>query len=299
MPSEPPPEVTLQSVLQSGWRDHGDHPEDVASRLAESFALVAAPADIGPFVRLLAHVCGEHLGQWQRGVELLEALTRMPAFDGSELASGPVTRATAMLRYAGGDPSALEGLSDEDATYALAIAADALAARGQMAQAIDAFFQALARAPGTPATGHPVVHALAVTGNNLSAALEKSAVLGPVERDAMIAAAETGLRHWKLAGTWLEEERAEYQLARCQLRAGDAGAALASIDRCIAVCTRNAAPPFELFFGHAVRAVACRAMGNLAAFAESRQVALQQHALVPAEERQWCEREYQELGASA
>jgi hypothetical protein len=103
------------------------------------------------------------------------------------------------------------------------------------------------------------------------------------------------LRYWKLAGTWLEEERAEYQLARSQLRAEDLNAALASTERCIAVCTRNRAPPFELFFGHAVRALVQRAKGDSSAFAESRRAALEQYALVPADEQKWCEREYKEL----
>ncbi|MDB5860330.1 MAG: hypothetical protein JWQ76_4019, partial [Ramlibacter sp.] len=59
---------------------------------------------------------------------------------------------------------------------------------------------------------------------------------------------------------------------------------------------RNDAPPFELFFGHAVRAVLHRAKGEHAAFAESRRAALEQYVLIPADEQQWCEREHTELG---
>ena len=114
----------------------------------------------------------------------------------------------------------------------------------------------------------------------------------------MVDAARCGLRYWTLVGTWLEEERAHYQLARCELRAGDAGAALASIDRCIEVCERNGAPPFELFFGHAVRAIAARARGDDAAFAASRSAALAQYARVPDDERKWCSRELGEIGGA-
>ena len=289
----------LQAFLQAGWADHGDHPHEVAARLPHAFALVETPADIGPLVRLLTHVHGEHLGQWQRGVELLDAVQRLPAFDGSDVARGPVTRGRAMLRFAGGDASALQGLSAEDAAHALASAADALAARGQVARAIETLHLALARVPEAPAPGHPLVRTLAVCGNNMSAVLEKSTDLGPAEREAMLLAAATGLRYWKLAGTWLEEERAEYQLARCQLRAGDAAAARDSIDRCIALCGRNAAPAFEQFFGHAVRALACRALGDEAGFAASRQAALLHYGSIPGEEQRWCRREYEELEGSA
>jgi len=287
--------MSLEAFLQAAWRDHGDQPEAVACRLAEALPLVESPADFGPFVRLLTHVFGEHLGEWQRGLNLLGALTRVPAFDDSILARGPVTRGTAMLRYAGGDHSALAGLSDEDATYALASAADALAARGQIALAIEALSKATARAPATLTTEHPAVRALAVCGNNLSVALEKLPALGRVEGHAMIAAAETGLRYWKLAGTWLEEERAEYQLSRCQLRVGEIDAAMASIGRCIDVCVRNNAEPLELFFGYAVQAVLYRTKGELAPFTQSRDAALGQYVLIPDGDRKWCDREYQEL----
>jgi hypothetical protein len=200
-----------------------------------------------------------------------------------------------MLRYASGDHSALTGLAEDDASYALASAADALAARGQIALAIDAFSIATARAPATLTAEHPAVRALAVCGNNLSVALEKLPELGLVESRTMIASAETGLRYWKLAGTWLEEERAEYQLSRSQLRAAQLDAAIASIGRCIDICIRNTADPFELFFGYAVQAVAYRAKGELAAFAQSRGAALQHYALIPDSERQWCDREFKEL----
>lgn len=288
--------MSFETFLQTAWRDHGDHPEAVAARLAEALPLVESRADFGPFVRLLTHVYGEHLGEWQRGVDLLDALTRVPAFDDSALVRGPVIRGTAMLRYANGEHSAMAELSESDATYALASAADALAARGQIALAIDAFSKAMARAPATLTAEHPAVRALAVCGNNLSTVLEKLPELGLVESHAMIATAETGLRYWKLAGTWLEEERAEYQLSRCQLRAGEIEAATASIGRCIDVCIRNNAEPFELFFGYAVQAVVYRTKGELAAFAQSRGAALRQYALIPDTDQRWCDREYKEIG---
>ena len=61
----------------------------------------------------------------------------------------------------------------------------------------------------------------------------------------MIVAAEAALRYWKQAGTWLEEERAEYRLAKSLLIAGRAVDAVASARRCLAVCERHEAPAFE------------------------------------------------------
>ena len=287
--------MTLQALIEAGWRDHGDQPEDVAVRLAEALPLLRQPSDYPPFVRLVAHVYGEHLGEWRRGIELLEASTRLPSFEPS--ASAAVQRGVATLRLGGGDRSAVQGLGDADRAYVFASAADALAARGDFPTAIEFLGQALACDTTSIPRDHPAIRALAICGNNLSAALEGKPDLSPAERTAMLAAAECGLRYWTLAGTWLEEERAHYQLARCQLRAGDAAAALASIDRCLGVCERNDAPPFERFFGHAVRALAARAQGDDAAFEAGRRAALAHYALVPEDERRWCARERDEIGA--
>jgi len=66
--------MTVDTLLATAWDDHGDRPHDVAARLAGSLWMVDSPEQIPPFAHLLTHVLGEHLGQWQRGIGLLEAL---------------------------------------------------------------------------------------------------------------------------------------------------------------------------------------------------------------------------------
>ena len=100
---------------------------------------------------------------------------------------------------------------------------------------------------------------LAAGGNNLAVALEAKVDRSPSETHAMLAAAEAALTYWKQAGTWLEEERAQYRLARSRLQAGEPAAAVQSAECCVAVCERNGAPPFERFFAHSVLACARRA----------------------------------------
>jgi len=289
--------MTLGSLIEEAWRDHADHPEVVATRLADALPQVERPEDIAPFVRIAVHVHGEHLGDWQRGVRLLLSLRESRAFDGTGATADPLARGIAALRAFGSEPSALAGLSDDDGAYALAIAASALVARKQWAPAIDAFDRAAATASRGLARDHPAVRAMAVCGNNVAAALEAKPDLDTAEQRAMLDAAAAGLKYWKLSGTWLEEERAEYQLSRCLLRAGRLPAARASIERCIDVCARNDAPAFELFFGHAVKALVSRAEGDAAGFDSARRAALEQYARVPEGERAWCDREFRDLGA--
>ena len=111
----------------------------------------------------------------------------------------------------------------------------------------------------------------------------------------MVDAAEGGLKYWKLAGTWLEEERAEYRLTRSLLRAGESATAVSSARRCIAVCEGNSAPTVELFFGYAVLALALRAAGDADGFTAGRQRALEMYERVAPDERAWCKAELAEL----
>ena len=288
--------MSFDNFIETAWNDHGDHPQEVADRLASSLHLVAAPEHIPPFARLAMHVYGEHLGQWDAGIALLESLRRVPAFDRSVASTGALERNIATLRYAGGDTSVLQPLSTEDRICVLALAASAFSGRNGMKRAIAAYAEALALAESGLPPQSPALRALAVGGNNLAAALEQKPDRDNAETQGMIVAARGGLTYWKRAGTWLEEERAEFRLTRSLLQAGMPGDAIASARRCIDVCARNDAPAIETFFGYVVLALAQRADGDAAAFAASRQQALALYEKVPAGEQRWCRSELSELG---
>ena len=170
--------------------------------------------------------------------------------------------------------------------------------RAAFARAIAAYDEALARARDGLAPESPAIRALAVGGNGLAATLEDKPDRSPPETEAMIAAAEGALAYWRKAGTWLEEERAYYRLTRSQLAAGRPHDAIGSAQGCIAVCAANDAPAFELFFERGARA-SQHAARDPAGFAASRARALEQHALVPSDERVWCEKELKEMDALA
>lgn len=286
----------FDALLQAAWAAHGEQPQQVAQRLAAALPLVQAPEQVRPFAGLVSHVYGEHLGQWQAGIDLLQSLRALPACDGSAAAAQAAARAIATLRYAGGDPSVLGALDAHDRTFVLAGAAAAFTGRGEFDRAIAAYGQALQAAEAGLAPGSPAVRALAIGGNNLAGALEGKGDATAGELQAMVAAAEGGLLYWKQAGTWLEEERAEYRLTRSLLRAGRAREAFASAQRCVEVCRRNEAPPLEQFFGRVALAAAYRAAGDGGEFAAQRDLALGLLAQVPEGERAWCERARAELG---
>ena len=248
-------------------------------------------------MRLLTHVYGEHLGQWNRGVELLDSLRSHPAAGPGHGAARPIDVGIATLRYCNGDGSAAEALSAQERVSALANASSALAAHNEFPRAIAAYEHALQTAQGASPLESRAMRSLAAGGNSLAVLLEAKPDRSDAETKAMLLAAQAALTYWTQAGTWLEEERAEYRLARSRLQAGESAAAVQSAQRCAAVCEQNDAPAFERFFAHSVLACAHRASGAADAFAEHRRLALRYLEQVSDDERKWCADERNELGS--
>lgn len=288
--------MTFDAFLETAWNDHGDRPDEVAERLATSTTVIAAAGHVAPYARIVAHVYGEHLGAWQRGLDLLQSLRALPAAAGDAAAEAALARAIATLRIASGDEAAAAAFAGEDRVSVLAAVAAMLAGRGDFGRALAAYGDALAHAERGLPDGSPALRALAIGGNNLAAALEGKRDRDAAETAGMVAAAEGGLTYWRRAGTWLEEERAHYRLARSLLAAGRAPDAVRQAQACCSVCAEHGAPAFERFFACAVLAVAQRAAGNADGFAAARDEAKRQYAQVPADERQWCAGDLAELG---
>lgn len=280
--------MDFEAFIASAWDDHGDRPQEVADRLAVAVPGIASPEQVAPFARLVVHVMGEHLGHWARGIDILEALRRDPALAGSPAAVAAARRGVATLRYASGDTAVLPSFDADDRATVLASVAAIRTGRDDPDGALAAYAEAVTLAAALPA-GSPAFRALAVAGNNLTVALEDLPHRTSAQTEGMVAAAHGGLAFWRVAGTWLEEERAHYRLARSLLAAGDPAQAVESGKRCAQVCLANDAPAFERFFAYAVLSRALRAAGRPADAADMREEALAWLERVPEDDRRWCE----------
>jgi len=283
----------FDAFIDSAWTDHADDPSGVASRLEGSLDLVDDAARVAPYVRLVVHVFGEHLGECERGARLLARL-RDRAHGGD--AMRVVARGIATLRYQDGDPAAFDGLPVDDRIAAMAIAASAFAARDQVDRALDSYAGALDAAGPGLADGSPAVRALAAGGNNLAVALEELADRTARQTRGMVDASRAALAYWKRAGGWIEEERAEYRLSCSLLRAGEPREAAERARRCLAICERHDAPAFERFHGTLALARADRALGDRASLERLRDRARALHASMPDDEREACARDLEALG---
>jgi hypothetical protein len=280
--------VDFDAWLEAAWNDHGDRPQQVADRIAVFVPQLGEAAQIVPFARLTAHVLGEHLGQWQRGIDLIKSLRAIPVYDASPAASAALERNLRTLRYAGGEPTALDDLDSDDRIAVLAGASTALAGRRDFARANAMYGDALVLANAGAGPGATALRALAVGGNNLAAALEDATDRDAAQTQGMIVAAEGGLKYWRLAGTWLEEERALYRLARTYLAAGEPARAAQAAQHCVDVCSAHEAPALESFFAYATLALAERGSDAPRAFALARDVAQREFERVPPEDQHRC-----------
>jgi hypothetical protein len=283
--------MSFDDFIKTAWADHGDQPLLVAERLSSSSHLVQDASQVPAFVRLITHVYGEHLADWDAGIALLQSL---PCIDKELIAQSAITVSIATLRYARGDVDALASLLPLEQINVLAGASSLFAAQQKGAFAIESYAEALAAyAALAPQEQAPVHRSLAIAGNHLACVLEEQGDRSDAETAAMLLAAQSALRFWKLAGTWLETERAEYRLCRSALQAGLRDEAMQAAQRCLDICTQNNASAFELFFAHAVLAIAQKDQAY--AFEKHRAAAIACLEQVPSDEQHWCEAELKAL----
>lgn len=270
--------------LGSAWDEHETDADAVAGRLGEGLALVRSEAQLVQLSHLAQHLHGEHLGRWDEGRGWQQALASHSLF-GNDIAVAVRWRSAA-LATAGGDAGAAYALGAAERIRARALAASALAER-DTPRATALFSAALAEADAQADTA-PIARAVAITANNLAAALEEKARLSADERALMLQAAHAARRWWALAGGWLETERAEYRLALSHLKAGDAAQARRHAALCLEIVQANAAPPLEHFFGWQAMALAAQALADVDGHAKALMQARQAFDALDDADKAWC-----------
>ncbi len=288
--------MKFEELIADGWARHEDEPQAVHDALARSVVRVTDEAQLHAFARLLTHVHAEHLDDRDAGVAVLDTL-RIRFEPDSRVGYRPATTAIGTLRFIDGDSGALDRLSGEERTSALATSASALAWRGSLDLAMPTFRRALAEASQGLPDGSAALRALASAGNNLAVMLERKPDRDTDQTTAMVEFADAALHYWQRAGGWLQEERAHYRCARSRIAAGRAHEAIACAERCLSTCESHAAPAYERFFAYVAGALANRAAGRRDEFAHWSMLARGQHALLGDDERASCSDELAELAA--
>ncbi len=276
-PTEP---TALRAWLDKAWDDHATAAPRVADELHARAATLPDDADGAEALRLAEHMLLAHLAN-------TAALQRLIAAVPAGAALGPaVQRARVALAML--DGSDVPDVPERARWGALQNVVLALAARGDVARATQ-----LLLADEAAAAAHPdkaAQTAYASTANNVALNLRLEP-RGDAGRDAlMLAAAQLSRRAWERAGTWMNCERADYQLAMCHAALGQGVQATGYASACLARCEAEGAEPGELFFAHecCVHAQRAAGAGALAAHHRAQMVALLAQ-VGDAGMRAWCE----------
>ena len=288
----------FDTFLQQAWADHADQPEAVAQRMGAPTPAPQTPDQLEALGRLVVHLCGEHLGAFADGRRRLAALKGHPLADAVVQSMLRVGIASLTLAETGAADCSSFTL-DEQIRCEAAAAAISLG-RQQTERAMALLRTARGRLAALPDAGAAVHQSLGIACHNMAWVLhDRGCSRSADETATMLELAAGSKMHWAKAGTWLEVERGNYDLARCNLAAGLLDPALHFASLCLAGCTQNDAPPYEIFFAHEALALVQHARGGLADCARNIAAATAAFSELTAGDQEACRSTLAELQAMA
>ena len=281
--------MDFDSFMGQSWDDHAADAGGVAQRLREQgVALLSSESQLVQLMNLTHHVHGEHLNEWSVGAARFDALKASEFYVSDGESGQTARRCVASLSLSAQEDFSLAALSVSDQIRVQAMAAANLAninpIRGM--RLLQVALDQAANSGLPPADA--INRALAVSGHNLAAALEEKAVLNDDEIRLMLMASKASRVYWELAGTWLQVERAEYQLATTFLKAGDLVRAEFHARECGRTVAENDAPALERFFAYEALARVMGAAKNEDAFELARGQAQKAFDGLDDGDKAWC-----------
>jgi hypothetical protein len=256
--------MKIEKFLETAWTDHALKSEDVAASFPAAFEWIESSAHITQLAALVTHVYGEHLGQWQAGIERLEVLGKHVA--NSADSRQAVARSISALKLAGSGVLSA-GFSDSDLARILSVAAAARVGHGEFEGVTAWLRQANALCEMLP-KDDPAHRALAITANNLAAALEEKENPSKGDIETMLLSARLALESWLIAGQWGQHMWAHHRMAKSLLKAGHAIEALEHAQKSLDLCVANMAEPYDLFWANECLCAGELASGDMTRFHE-------------------------------
>ncbi len=247
----------FKTFINDCWAKHETESEFVAKKLEDSQNVVTNENELASYVGIVVHTLGGHLGEWQRGIDLLESLKELKLEN-----KDPIIRGQAILALGMNDckNKYLDMVTDDQMASVYSHAATELLNQDQNQKAKTFLDKALSLVPNDLDNTNSLAKSLAISTNNMACALEEKNELSLEDSELMILCATTARKYWEVAGSWVEVERAEYRLAMSHLKAKNFDKAYMHATQCLEICTKNKADEFELFFAHEVLVKVNRAL---------------------------------------
>ena len=298
--------MDFDAFIDQAWTDHATDPAAVAATLqAQGLPRVTDAKQLDRMANLAHHVMGSHLAQWSAGVNFQQQLAALPCCVAGSIQAQAIARHISALQLAGGLADDRAGMGASDRVRLNAMTANNLAEHdaGRAAAFLQAAMNEASEAneadeAALPDTD-PCHRALAIAGNNIAGTLEEKPALSASEVQLMIQAAQAGRKHWALAGTWLETERAEYRLALSWRKAGDFIQARQHAQNCLQIVQAQGHVPLEAFFAWVVLGQVEQAAGNAAGLTQALSHAESAFVGLDEGDRGWCQPSLDKLKAPA
>ena len=254
--------MEFKQYIDNAWDIHATDAKSVFNSLAEGEKLIVSNENIPVLARLITHVCGDHLGLWEEGVEKLQNLKLNPHYASNTDSEFAINRLIATLQFCSGGLKDLSRFSLSDQIRILAQAAGMISERGELALAKDYFSRSLEMAGRGLEKEDPANRALAITGNNLACTLEEKTGRSELETELMILAAKAGRKFWEIAGGPSEVASAEYRLSQSYLQALQIEKSFEHAQLSVESCEVNKASALDHFYGYEAIALAEKARKN-------------------------------------
>lgn len=268
-PADAPGTQDLAAHIAAAWEQHGEQAPRVAQQLMALAPRLTSDAAAADAIGLAEHVWLSHLNAAEGLRQFLDALALTE--QAAEPARLALRRAQWVLgRLAGQAEAALPTLPQAARWRALQNLWTPRALAGHSAEVQAELAQAVAQALASDDLA--AVRGLAATCNNLATDLRCGPRGQPALDGLMLALAVHARSLWGKAGTWLQAERAEYQLARCHAVLGLGAAAVHHAQAGLTLIDAHADDPqadaLERCFAHEALAWAHLAAGGAAAAAQ-------------------------------
>jgi hypothetical protein len=287
--------MNFKEYIEKAWNDHATDAKLVFESFQNAEKLITSRDEITQLVRLITHVCGDHLGLWREGILKLQNLTQNQYYQPNTESELSIKRSIAMLKLCADDSTSIIEFSPSDKIRILAMAAGSIFEHGDFKRAKKFFTEALELAVTGLSKDDPANRAVAITGNNLACSIEEKANRTEDDIQLMILASKTGRKYWEIAGGKSEVAMAEYRLSQTYLQAKMIELSYEHAQNCVELCEENQLSSLDHFYGYEALALAEKLRQNELGFLKAlEKVKIHFEQLSP-EDKKWCEKTLSQL----
>lgn len=209
--------MKLEDFLKDGWARHDSETTEVAKSLEDGVSLVepTGPDGAAAYMNLVNHAIGDHAKDRARAQRVCEAVYARLTDLGNK---APCLQLAVARRLAGAEALAEEverELGDDEATRLRVqlFVAQGKAHEGEWDDFGEIYSKCLNVAKGL-AAGHAAERAVAIVSNNVATILLELEERDERQDEWLERAALTARTNWIRIGDWMNDERADYLLAR-------------------------------------------------------------------------------------